>query len=140
THRCVRRGHPHVVVLAPDLFLSLGVEEGELPRVDTDDAGDPARRAVECAEGHDGFGCFTRMAFESAVFLRLEGADDARVAQAFRGRIGEAHELVALGTFGADLLRVLHDPVQYLAHDGDSSWNRLLTSRVCGEGCAPPNG
>ena len=80
------------------------------------DAGDPARRAVECAERHDGLGGLTGMAFESAVLLGLERADDAGLAQVLRGRVGQAHELVALDAFGADLVRVLHDSVQNVAH------------------------
>jgi hypothetical protein len=77
TERCIGRGSPGVGVVAVDLLLELRVHEGDLPRMDPDDAGDPARRWLVNAGGDDPVDELVGVLLEAPEILGQEQAKSA---------------------------------------------------------------
>ena len=89
--RHVRRCLPRVAVRAQHFLPNLRIRHSQLPRMYTDDTGNPARRTVHTGRLHHRFGEISRMCLEPVVFLPGEHADDPGVLEALGHVIGQPH-------------------------------------------------
>ena len=116
TERGVGRGEPDVGVLAVDLLLQPGVRDRDLPRVDADDPGDPARRRVVRRHRHDPLHEVIRVSLVATAVLGLQQPHAAGGPQDLDRAVGDPAQLVARDGLGAQLLRVLEDVTGRLVH------------------------